>query len=97
MRPIKLEATYPFPPEKIWRAITDKRALSVRLMPNDFQASVGHKFQFKVKPQRGWRGIVDCEVLEVDEPRRLSYSWQGEPKQKPTVVTWTLEPVAEGT
>ena len=23
----------------------------------------------------GWSGITNCEVLEVDEPRRLVYAW----------------------
>jgi uncharacterized protein YndB with AHSA1/START domain len=40
---------------------------------------------------------VECEVLEIDEPRRLSYTWVGDPKHPPTVVTWTLEPTAAGT
>ena len=61
----------------------------------DFAPVVGHKFQFRVKPQLGWRGIVDCEVLEVDQPRKLSYSWQGDPKYRVTNVTWLLEPTAD--
>ncbi len=97
MSDVRLERVYPHPPERVWRALTDPQALAEWLMPNDFQARVGHKFQFRVPPQPGWRGIVDCEVLEVDPPRRLSYLWQGDPKSRPTVVTWILEPTAEGT
>ncbi|MFL5807765.1 MAG: SRPBCC family protein [Roseiflexaceae bacterium] len=58
---------------------------------------VGHRFQFRTAPVPGFDGVVSCEVLEVDEPRRLSYTWQGGWLRRPTVVTWTLEPVAEGT
>lgn len=97
MRTIIREAEYPYPPERVWRALTDPRALEEWLMVNDFQPRVGHRFQFRAKPQPGWRGIVDCEVLEVDAPRRLSYSWQGDAKHRGTVVTWTLEPTPTGT
>jgi uncharacterized protein YndB with AHSA1/START domain len=96
-RSIEIEVVYPYPPERVWHALTDSQALAEWLMPNDFRPEVGHCFQFRVKPQWGWRGIVDCEVLEVTPPRRLSYSWQGDPKYRPTVVTWTLEPVEGGT
>ena len=33
--------------------------------------------------------IVDCEVLVVDEPYKLSYTWVGGPIN--TIVTWTLK------
>jgi uncharacterized protein YndB with AHSA1/START domain len=96
-REVILERVYPYPPERLWRALTDPKALSDWLMPNDFEPTVGRKFQFNVGPQWGWRGYVDCVVLEVDAPRRLSYSWEGDPKHPPTVVTWILTPVKEGT
>ena len=96
-RAVVMERDYPYPPERVWRALTDSRALAEWLMPNDFQPRVGHKFQFNVGPQWGWRGFVDCVVLELDEPRRLAYSWEGDPKHPPTVVTWTLTPIEGGT
>ena len=76
-RNIKLEAFYPFPPERVWRAITDTEALSKWLMPNDFEPRVGHKFNFKTKPAPGFDGIVHCEVLKLDEPRHLSILGMG--------------------
>jgi uncharacterized protein YndB with AHSA1/START domain len=98
MSEIIREVVYPHPPAAVWRALTEPAALSAWLMPNDFRPEVGHKFQFRVpKPPIGWRGIVDCEVLVVDPPRRLSYTWLGDPKYRPTKVTWTLEPVEGGT
>ena len=80
MSEVALDATYPHPPERVWRALTEPSDLAAWLMPNDFAPVVGHKFQFRAKPQLGWRGIVDCEVLEVDRPRKLAYTWQGDPK-----------------
>ena len=66
MSEIILDAIFPHPPERVWRALTDRDELALWLMPNDFLPVIGHKFEFRVKPQWGWRGIVDCEVLEVD-------------------------------
>ena len=94
-RDLTFEVVYPYPPERVWRALADPRALAEWLMENDFEPRVGHRFRFRTNPAPGFDGIVHCEVLEVDPPRRLSYSWRGGPID--TVVTWTLEPVPEGT
>ncbi len=97
MSDIVLDAVYPHPPERVWRALTDPQELALWLMPNDFVPKLGHKFQFRTTPRGTWRGIVDCEILELDPPRRLSYSWLGDPKATATRVTWTLTPVEGGT
>ena len=95
---ITLEQTYPHPPERVWRALTDSTALAAWLMPNDFEARVGHKFQFRATPMPGWRGFVECEVIEVVAPLLLAYTWLGdEDWQAPTIVRWTLEPIEVGT
>jgi uncharacterized protein YndB with AHSA1/START domain len=96
-RDVHFEAIYPFPVERVWRAITDPVAIADWLMPNDFRPVVGHRFRFTAPPQPGWDGIVDCEVREVDPPRRLVYTWVSKSNGVDTVVTWTLEPVAGGT
>jgi uncharacterized protein YndB with AHSA1/START domain/DNA-binding transcriptional ArsR family regulator len=82
-------------PERVWQAITDPRALEAWLMPNDFQPVVGHRFTFRTDPAPGFDGIVHCEVLRVEPPRLLSYTWKGGPLD--TVVTFTLQPTVEGT
>ena len=98
MRGIHREVTYRHPPERVWRALTDPKVLESWLMPNDIAPRVGHRFTFRTKPAPGFDGIVHCEVLEVDPPRRLVYTWAGGPtKAKPTTVTWTLDRVGDGT
>jgi uncharacterized protein YndB with AHSA1/START domain len=94
-RDIQLEAYYPHPVEVVWQALTDAEALSEWLMPNDFAARVGHKFQFRAKPAPGFDGIVHCEVTEIVERERLSFTWKGGPID--TVVTFTLKSVPNGT
>lgn len=94
---IRLEMVYPYPKERVWRALTDPIALAEWLMENDFQPKVGHKFVFRAKPQPGWRGFVECEVLVCEAPHKLSYSWVGKEGQKGTTVTWTLDDAPGGT
>jgi len=94
-RDVNLEAVYPHPPEKVWRAIADPKILGSWLMDNDIAPVVGHTFQFRAKPQPGWDGIVDCKVVEADPPKRLAYTWSGSWGE--TLVSWTLTPVTDGT
>jgi uncharacterized protein YndB with AHSA1/START domain len=98
VKSIRKHAFYPFPPELVWRALTDSDVLASWLMPNDIKPVVGHRFQFRTKPAPGFDGIVHCEVLEAEAPRRLVYSWGGGPtKDRPTRVEWTLQRVEGGT
>ncbi len=81
------------PIELVWHALSDSATLSKWMLfkANDFKPVVGHAFQFREAP--GWTGVVECEVIEVDKPHRLSYTWVrgGESNlQHSTVVTWSL-------
>lgn len=96
---ITVEYTLPHRPEKVWRALTEPNLLAAWLMPNDFRAVVGHAFTFRAPPMQDWDGVVNCEVLEVDAPKRLRYSWRGGPSNArlDSTVTWTLTAVEAGT
>lgn len=96
MAELIFEVIYRHPPERVWRALTDPAALAAWLMPNDFAPVVGRRFTFRAPPQPWFDGVVQCEVLSVDPPRRLSYSWQGGPMRAPTTVTWIIDPAPEG-
>ena len=89
---VSLEFELKSPIERVWHALTDSATLSKWMFfeTNDFQPVVGHRFQFRTKPETGWPAIVDCEVLEVDEPNRLSYTWVVRDLSHHTKVTWTL-------
>ena len=65
MGTIRIEANYPHSPERVWKALTDPQAIAEWLMPNDFQARLGHRFQFRVANAKGWSGVVDCEVTRA--------------------------------
>src|SRR5207249_4665088 len=93
----------PQPPAKVWRAVTDPAlvplwtATGAGGRPEGFAPVVGTKFRFLAKPKPGWSGIVDCEVLEVNEPSLLRYSWTGDEGGDVTEVVYRLEPHAGGT
>src|SRR5215831_18297696 len=95
---IHLVCDLPYPPEKVWRALTEPELLSAWLMANDMRSSVGHGFTFRQEPTPWWDGIVHCEVLELELHERLSYSWRSGPESSglDTVVTWTLTPTPSG-
>ncbi len=94
-RDLELERVYAHPVNVVWAALTDSRAIAAWLMENDFEPRVGHRFQFRTQPAPGFDGIVNCQVLEIVDQQRLAFTWKGGPID--TVITFTLEAVAEGT
>src|SRR3546814_10514010 len=70
VRSVTVEREIPHPPEKIWRALTTQHLIEEWLMKNDFGLDLGHRFQL-----RGDWGHVDCEILDVEPGRTLSYAW----------------------
>ena len=103
MAEIRIVRDYPHPPEKVWRALTDP-ALIPRWTstgaggrPEGFAPAVGTKFRYVAKPKPGWSGIVECEVLEADEPKLLRYSWADPGGGEVTEVAYRLEPRGNGT
>jgi uncharacterized protein YndB with AHSA1/START domain len=103
MSDFRIVRDYPHSPAKVWRAVTDPALVPLWTATGqggrleDFEPTVGTRFRLVAKPQPGWRGIVDCEVLEVREPSLLRYSWVGDEGGAATYVTYRLEPYAGGT
>ena len=85
-----VEREIAFPPEKIWRALTQPHLIEEWLMKNDFKPVVDHRFNL-----RGDWGAVDCQVLAVEPNKTLSYTWAAMGLE--SVVTWTLTPTGAGT
>jgi uncharacterized protein YndB with AHSA1/START domain len=89
-RSVVLEREVPHPPEKIWRALTQSHLIGEWLMKTDFEPVVDHRFDFRAD----W-GAVNCQVLEIEPNRTLSYTWGDDNLN--SVVTWTLIPISTGT
>jgi uncharacterized protein YndB with AHSA1/START domain len=94
---VVVERDFPFPPERLWRALTQPHLIEEWLMKNDFKPAVGHRFNLR----GDWGGVLDCEVLAAEPNRSLSYTWNhahADPAFNLTsVVTFTLTATPTGT
>jgi uncharacterized protein YndB with AHSA1/START domain len=89
---------FPHPVEKVWRSLTDPDALRVWLMDNDFEPRVGKRFILRGRRvPLGSRGWHECEVLEIEPPRRMVWSWIVNEDDAPTRVEFRLEEIGRGT
>jgi uncharacterized protein YndB with AHSA1/START domain len=89
-RSVVVEREIPFPPEKVWRALTQPHLIEEWLMKNDFKPIADHTFEL-----RGDWGSVNCRVLAIEPNKALSYSWAA--MGLDSTVTWTLTPTQGGT
>jgi uncharacterized protein YndB with AHSA1/START domain len=89
-RSVVVERDVPYPPEKVWRTLTQPHLIEEWLMKNDFEPVAGHRFQL-----RGDWGAVDCQVVAIEPNKTLSYTWAAMGLE--SVVTWTLTRTDVGT
>ncbi len=96
-RSVVVEREIAQPAAKIWKALTQSHLISEWLMTNDFAPEIGHKFKLKGE----WGGVLDCEVLDIEPERSLSYTWDHASDDPlyalKSVVTYTLTPTDAGT
>jgi uncharacterized protein YndB with AHSA1/START domain len=96
-RAVVVEREFAFPPEKLWRALTQPHLIEEWLMKNDFKPVVGHSFNLRGE----WGGVLDCKVLAVEPNKTLSYTWNfahdDAAYNLKSVVTFTLTPTSTGT
>ena len=52
---IVVDYDLPYPPEKVWRALTEPELLAAWLMQNDIKPQLGHRFTFRAAPVPGWK------------------------------------------
>jgi uncharacterized protein YndB with AHSA1/START domain len=104
---LAIERTYPVAPEKVWRAWTDPEALKRWWAPRpdhrvslcELDVRVGGCFRIVFGPVDGEQNECAGEYLEVEENRRLVFTWHW-PRSTPervSRVAITFLPVAGGT
>lgn len=99
---LTLDFEYKATIEKLWSALTDSSKLAKwvaniqtgEAMENDFQPVVGHRFEFRTQPTEWWDGVISGEVLVVDAPNRVSYTWESAGEKH--TITWTLLELGDG-
>ena len=88
-RSVVIEREFAYPPERLWRALTQPHLIEEWLMKNDFMPTRDHRFTL-----RGDWGSVDCKVLVVEPHKTLSYTWDAMGLE--STVTWTITPTGAG-
>ena len=95
---VLLVEDYPHPRDRVWRALIEPDALRVWLMANDFEPRIGKRFILRGRPlPEEWRGWVECEVLELEAPRRMVWAWISNEGAPSTRVEFQLEEIEGGT
>lgn len=95
---------YDYPIAEVWQVLTDPDEVAQWTTtgqggrPEGFAAVPGTQFRFVGKPTLGWAGVVYCQVVSVEAPRALHYTWKGDKDSDAvTDVTYLLEEVPGGT
>ncbi len=100
---IKHRWVYQQSPDEVWKYLTLSELIALWLMPNNFEAIVGHEFEFRTDPipSLELNGIFYCKVIEIVPFKKLTYSWKGGSRHEittlDTIVEWTLEEHENGT
>jgi len=98
---VKLDVEYdellPQSVQAVWSELTDAAAISDWLMATtDFKPAVGCRFQLKTE-RLSTTGSVEAEVLELDAPRRMVWSWSANDGNPPSRVSFELMEEGGGT
>jgi uncharacterized protein YndB with AHSA1/START domain len=99
---MKLDVEYdellPHPVQAVWSEITSAAAISDWLMmaTTDFEPAVGCRFRLKTD-RLSTTGWIEAEVLEIDAPRRMVWSWSVSDGNPPSTVSFDLVEDARGT
>ena len=95
------------PPDRVFRGICDPETVRRRspyLKVFEMDLRVGGKWRMEVKMSKPHRGVSivkhDGEILELDPPRLIAYSWfanfHDDPKHR-SIVRWELTATKSGT
>lgn len=88
--PILIERTFDAPVAEVWAAITDADKMREWYFDlEDFRPEVGFKFQFMAGSEEK-QYLHICKVIEVEERKKLCYSWQYDNYPGQSHVTFEL-------
>jgi uncharacterized protein YndB with AHSA1/START domain len=76
---LRLSVDLPYPPQTVWRALTERSLLAEWFLPTDLAPVAGGVF--RIFPPPGLAGFstpIDVDVLEVVEPELIRQRWRGE-------------------
>jgi uncharacterized protein YndB with AHSA1/START domain len=86
------------PANKVWKALTVYSEMKKWYFDlPEFRAEIGVKFQFEGGPSPDNLFLHLCEVVKVEEERKLSYTWRYDGYPGISKVTFELFPAGTGT
>jgi len=97
---VSVERKYPHPISAVWKGLTTNEAISEWLLKTtNFEPTVGHHFQMTCIDNTGHLDIYRCQVLTVEPPHRMVWSWvlEGNEEQGLTEVEFQLKATDTGT
>lgn len=89
--PIIIEQTIESKTSSVWRAITDNEQMKLWYfdLPG-FKAEVGYQFEFIGSTEDGIPYVHQCEITEVVQNKKLTYTWLYEGYTGSSSVTFDL-------
>lgn len=93
---LRFERVLRYPPERVWRALTDTEEMFAwHPTPARFDPEVGGRAVWD--PKGDVPDMAAGEVTDWDPPRLLGYTWSFEESPRPDHLRWELSPHDEGT
>lgn len=96
MEPIQHRILVTAPIETVWKVLTTPEQVAIWVGAKGFQPHVGAKFEFHAPPQGDWDGITYSEILVLEPPHRLVFTW-AVPNFPVTRVEFSLREVDQQT
>lgn len=89
--PFVIERVYNAPIEKVWSAITNVNEMKKWYFDVPmFKPEVGNLFSFSGGPDEGKQYLHLCEVKEIVEGQKISYTWRYDGYEGNSLVTFEL-------
>jgi uncharacterized protein YndB with AHSA1/START domain len=84
--------------QKVWDCITRAEHIEKWFLPKaEFELKVGEEYLFSAEPMGEWDGKLFGEILEIDEMKKLVYTFNSSMIKYPMKVTWLFEEKDGGT
>jgi uncharacterized protein YndB with AHSA1/START domain len=89
--PVIIERNINAPAINIWKAIITRDLMVKWYFPvKEFKAEVGFEFQFEGTGKDGKKFLHLCKITEVEDCKKLSYSWRYDGYEGNSLVTFEL-------
>lgn len=90
-KPLIVERVYNVPADKVWAALTNIDEIKKWYFQiEEFSPKVGFKFDFVGGPEDGPQYLHLCEITQVEEGKKIAYTWRYDNYPGNSEITWEL-------